>query len=127
MRIRTSSGLRISRTFGNFSSSPSDDIVFGILDSDKAISVQLEHTKSLEERGYAYIQSAVLYTTREGQRRVRVCNVAVQVAGLAGNVFRFADMDATVCHLLREGESPHGIPVNLVFLPLVFYHFANND
>lgn len=39
----------------------------------------------------------------DGQRRVRVCNVALQVAALAGNVFRFADMDTVVAIMMREG------------------------
>lgn len=45
----------------------------------------------------------MLYTSAAGERRVRVCNLGLQVAGMAGNVFRFADMDAVVCHLVRQG------------------------
>ena len=74
-----------------------------MLDADKAISVVLEHTKSLTEGEFAFIQVALLYTSAAGERRVRVCNLGVQVAGMAGNIYRFADMDAVVCHLIREG------------------------
>ena len=75
-----------------------------MLDADKAISVVLEHTKSLPEGEFAFIQVALLYTSAQGERRVRVCNLGVQVASMAGNVYRFADMDAVVCHLIREGK-----------------------
>lgn len=95
-------GLRISKHFGNFLE-VATDLALGTLDADKAISVQYEHMRSLDERELAFLQSAVLYTTPEGQRRVRTCNLALQVASLAGSVFRFADMDTVVTHMIREG------------------------
>lgn len=97
-------GLRISAQYGNFYRRSTTDLEFGTLDADKAISVKLEHSRTLDDRQYAYLQCAVLHTTAFGQRRVRTCNLALQVASLVGNVFRYADMDATVCHLAREGE-----------------------
>ena len=75
----------------------------GIYHSDQAFTVSLDYTRSLDERGYAYLQCAVLYTTIDGQRRLRTINLAVQITNLAGNVFRYADVDATVCHLAKEG------------------------
>ena len=96
-------GLRIGKRYGNFYDNASGDMQFGTLDADKSVSVVLEHNRVLDERQYAFLQSATLYTTVTGQRRVRVCNVALQVVTLAGNVFRFADMDTVVTHMLREG------------------------
>lgn len=93
------------------------DIEVGVWDADKAFSACIEHTRSLDERQHAYLQCAVLYTTRHGQRRVRTCNLALQITSLAGNVYRFADMDAVVCHLARECECflSYGI-INLIKL-----------
>ncbi|KAH7886990.1 hypothetical protein F5I97DRAFT_1807234 [Phlebopus sp. FC_14] len=102
MRIRCSQGLRVAKHYGNFHQRTPTDLVLGVLDADKAISAVIEHTRTLDERQYAYLQSAVLYTTVDGQRRVRLCNLALQVASLAGNVFRYADMDAVICHLVRD-------------------------
>jgi protein transport protein SEC24 len=95
-------GLRISNYYGNFHERSVSDLDIGILDSDKAISVHIEHSRKLDAREYAFLQCAVLHTTPDGQRRVRTCNLALQVADLAANVFRYADMDAVVCHLARE-------------------------
>ncbi|OBZ67298.1 Uncharacterized protein C4.03c [Grifola frondosa] len=105
MRVRCSNGLRISKYYGNFYEGTASDLEFGSLDADKAISIVLEHTRSLDDRQLAFIQSAVLYTTVSGQRRVRTCNLALQVVSLAGNVFRFADMDTVVCHMVRDAMS----------------------
>lgn len=98
-------GLRVSRYYGNFQERLPTDLALGVLDSDKAVSALIEHSRTLDERQYAYLQCAVLYTSIDGQRRVRTCNLALQVVSLAGNVFRYADMDAVVCHLVRDGES----------------------
>ncbi|KIP06361.1 hypothetical protein PHLGIDRAFT_19471 [Phlebiopsis gigantea 11061_1 CR5-6] len=105
MRIRTSEGLRSVKQYGNFYEGPSNDLQFGTLDADKAIGVMFDHARTLDDRQYAFVQAATLYTSADGQRRVRVCNVALQVAALAGNVFRFADMDTVVAIMMREAVS----------------------
>ncbi|KAG9313371.1 hypothetical protein JVU11DRAFT_5688 [Chiua virens] len=102
MRLRCSHGLRVSKYYGNFQERSPTDLAFGVLDSDKAVSALIEHSRTLDELQYAYLQCAVLYTSVDGQRRVRTCNLALQVSSLAGTVFRFADMDAVVCHLARD-------------------------
>ena len=93
---------------------------FGTVDADKAICVTFEHASRLDDRQYAFIQSAILYTTRAGERRVRVHNFALRVVSLAGNVFQFADMDAAVSYMVREGEeSTHSEQFNSMAKPLL--------
>lgn len=111
-RVRCSTGLRVRAHYGAFHQRTPTDLELGLLHADAAFSVSLEHSSSsalsrraaLDEREYAHLQCAVLYTTIDGRRRVRVLNVALQVSALAGNVFRYADTDATVCHLAKEGQ-----------------------
>ncbi|KAF9442321.1 beta-sandwich domain of Sec23/24 [Macrolepiota fuliginosa MF-IS2] len=102
MKFRCSSGLRITKHYGNFVQSDPTDLDFGILDADKAIVADFEHSSSLNPREYTHIQCATLYTTVWGERRVRVINLALQVAEMAGNVFQYADMDAVFCRFARE-------------------------
>lgn len=98
------SGLRVSAYRGNFVQSAPTDVDFGVLDADKSVSVTLEHTGKLNTRDYAFIQAAVLYTTVDGQRRVRMSNLALQIVELPENVFAFADSDVVACHFVRQGE-----------------------
>ena len=76
----------------------------GALDADKAFAAIVKHEGKLDEKHEAHFQTAVLYTTADGRRRVRCHNLAVPVTSLLGNVFRYADLDATVAYYMKEGE-----------------------
>lgn len=73
------------------------------MSSDSAFSAELEHTRTLSPRAYAYLQCATLYTSVSGERRVRVINLALNVVELAGSVFQYADLDTVVAHFAKEG------------------------
>ncbi|KAI0266536.1 protein transporter SEC24 [Gloeopeniophorella convolvens] len=105
LRVRASNGLRPARLMGNFHLPNPTTPTLGTLDADKTLSVSFDHSATLSPHQYAYIQCAVLHTTIDGQRRVRVINLAIQVAELAGSVFRFADMDVVVTHMMRQSIS----------------------
>ena len=96
-------GLKVAEQYGNFYKRSKTDLEFGVLDADKSITVLFGHTSTLDERQYAHIQSAVLYTTATGQRMVRTCNMALPVVTLAMNVFRYVDADAAVAYWFRKG------------------------
>ncbi|KAJ6582891.1 sec24-related protein [Mycena vulgaris] len=109
MRVRTSNGIRVSEHCGNFFRRVPTDLDFGVLDADTAVSVTLQHSGGkLDTRGYVFLQSAVLYTTIEGLRRVRTCNLALPIVELAWNVFRLSDLDTTVYYLARHAITQMG-------------------
>ncbi|EEB07263.1 COPII-coated vesicle component Sfb3 [Schizosaccharomyces japonicus yFS275] len=80
MKTRCSNGLRVSRYIGNFFQRTPQDIEMGGLDADKAIAVLFKHEGKLSTSLDAHFQTAVLYTTVTGQRRVRVVNYCCAVA-----------------------------------------------
>ncbi|KAH8829288.1 Sec23/Sec24 trunk domain-containing protein [Flagelloscypha sp. PMI_526] len=102
MRVRTSTGVRIQDIYGSFSRSTPEELTFPVYDADKAIALSMERSANGSTRDFAHIQSALLYTSVEGERRVRVCNLSLPVVELAGNVFQYADQDALVGYLAKE-------------------------
>lgn len=104
LKTRTSAGLRVDEYHGNTHQridTAQDELSLGALHAEAAFSITLSHTGKLSAREHAHVQCAVLYTSREGDRRVRVINLALKVADLAGSVYRFADMDAVVTHMSK--------------------------
>ncbi|TFK19750.1 protein transporter SEC24 [Coprinopsis marcescibilis] len=105
LRVRASTGLRIIKHYGNFLKRNTTDLEFGVLDADKTITTEIAHTGTLDPRGQAHLQCTALYTTKEGQRRARVINLALNVVELAANVFQYADMETTIAFFTREALS----------------------
>jgi protein transport protein SEC24 len=105
VRIRCSNGLRVSEHTGAFYQRSLTDLEIGTLDESKAFTATIKHEgHKLDERQMAYVQVATLYTSASGERRVRVLNASYSISGLIGNVFRYADFDASVVMLYKEGE-----------------------
>lgn len=90
--------------YGNFNMTNFTDVELAGIDEDKAIAVSFKHDGKLEaDRGVSF-QAAILYTTKNGQRRVRVHNLNVPVTEHIADVFRQGDHEATVTFLAKKGE-----------------------
>ncbi|KDQ07328.1 hypothetical protein BOTBODRAFT_38857 [Botryobasidium botryosum FD-172 SS1] len=107
LRVRCSRGLEVATYHGNFHTESPTELGFGTMDADKALSVVIQHarTSSVDTRKDAFFQCALLHTTTSGERRVRLINVQVPVSQLAGNVFRFGDLQACACVFAKEAVS----------------------
>eukprot|EP00741_Cyanophora_paradoxa_P004787 tig00000829_g4645.t1 len=101
MRLRCSAGLCVKEYLGNFFGRTPDDMDLANIDSDKAFAAVLKHDDKLPENSEACLQSALLYTTATGERRIRVCTVSVPVTAILGNLFRYADLDSIMNLQLR--------------------------
>jgi protein transport protein SEC24 len=80
------------------------DIELAGLDSQKTFGVCLKHEGKLEEKAESAIQVALLYTSSEGDRRIRVLNISVPNTSSLGNLFRYAEMDTTMNYLAKASE-----------------------
>ncbi|XP_050536806.1 protein transport protein Sec24D isoform X2 [Daktulosphaira vitifoliae] len=93
MRVRTSTGVRPTDFYGHFYMSNTTDVELAAIDCDKAIAIEVKHDDKLEEQDGVLIQTAMLYTSCSGQRRVRILNVALRSSGQMGELYRSCDLD----------------------------------
>ncbi|KAI1817650.1 Sec23/Sec24 trunk domain-containing protein [Poronia punctata] len=106
MKVRCSNGLQISSYHGNFIQHTfGADLEFGVIDADKAIGVSFGYDGKLDAKLDAHFQSALLYTTASGQRRVRCCNVIASVSDQARGCLKFIDQDAVYTLLAKEAAT----------------------
>ncbi|KAJ1752962.1 COPII coat Sec23p-Sfb3p heterodimer component [Coemansia sp. RSA 1821] len=96
LRIRTSDGLRVDEHYGNLFMRNHVDVELAGVTSDTAIGALLQYDGRLDEKQDVYFQAALLYTTSDGQRRIRVHNIAVPCTTLIGAMFRNAEVDTSM-------------------------------
>ena len=106
MKVRCSNGLQVSAYHGNFLQHTfGADLEFGSIDADKALGVLFSYDGKLDPRLDAHFQSALLYTTANGERRVRCSNIVASVSDGAMEGMKFVDQDAVINIIAREAAS----------------------
>lgn len=90
LRVRCSTGFRMSGFFGNFFNRSSDLCSFPTFPRDQSyvIEVSIEETIA---KPVVYFQAAVLHSTCYGERRIRVMNLAVPTSAKLDDVYASAD------------------------------------
>lgn len=106
MKVRCSNGLQIAHYSGNFTQHTfGADLEMGSVTEDSSVAVTFSYDGKLETRNDAHFQSALLYTTSSGQRRVRCTNMVATVVENARDSLRFVDQDAVLSILAKESAS----------------------
>jgi len=106
MKVRCSNGLQVSGYHGNFYHHTfGADLEFGVIDADKAIAVLFSYDGKLDPKLDAHFQSALLYTTASGQRRVRCTNTVASVSEGVNESMKFIDQDAVVSIVAKEAAA----------------------
>ena len=103
MRIRCSRGIKITSFHGHFFIRSADLLALPAVDSDKTFSVQLALEDVQLSSPWAYIQSALLYTSSLGERLIRVQTMAIPVVATMGEVFKYSDAGGCISILARVG------------------------
>lgn len=109
LKVRTSTGLQVAAYYGNFYHEDwEDEPKFGTIDSHSTIGVLFKYDGKLDSKLDAHFQSALLYTSSDGQRRVRVTNVIASVTEQFRPAINFVDLDACVSIITRDSISRMG-------------------
>ncbi|CAI9115465.1 OLC1v1016370C3 [Oldenlandia corymbosa var. corymbosa] len=102
MRVRCSMGLEVQDYFGNFCKRIPTDVDLPAIDCDKTIMVTLKHVDKLQDGSECAFQSALLYTTVYGQRRIRVSTLSLPCTTMLSNLFRSADLDTQFACVAKQ-------------------------
>uniref|UniRef100_A0A1D1XLC4 Protein transport protein Sec24-like At3g07100 n=1 Tax=Anthurium amnicola TaxID=1678845 RepID=A0A1D1XLC4_9ARAE len=101
MRIRCGKGVRFTTYHGNFMLRSTDLLALPVVDCDKAFAMQLSLEETLMTTQTVYFQVALLYTSSSGERRIRVHTAAAPVVTELGDMYRYADVGATISLMSR--------------------------
>ena len=100
MRTRCSAGMVCKAFHGNFTTRVPDIMALPNVPRDQSYCVEIGIEEDLQG-SHAYFQTALLYTTCFGERRIRVINLCLPIARTLPEVFSAADQTAiarTICH-----------------------------
>ena len=112
LRIRCTKGMKISNFYGNFFIRGTDLLALPNCSADSVFGFDLVHDEQSINSPYVTIQSALLYTTSCGERRIRV---ATQVLKTTGRITEFmGSVDSEACSVLLAKQAiTLGVKTNL--------------
>lgn len=99
MRIRCTKGLSMHTFHGNFFVRSTDLLSLANINPDAGFAVQLSIEESLTDTSLVCFQTALLYTSSRGERRIRVHTLCVPVVSSLADVYAGVDVQASVCLL----------------------------
>uniref|UniRef100_A0A6J0TP85 Protein transport protein Sec24A isoform X1 n=1 Tax=Pogona vitticeps TaxID=103695 RepID=A0A6J0TP85_9SAUR len=94
MRIRCTKGLSIHTFHGNFFVRSTDLLSLPNVNPDAGYAVQMSVEESLTDMQVVCFQSALLYTSSKGERRIRVHTLCLPVVSQLNDVYLGADVQA---------------------------------
>ncbi|XP_074865539.1 protein transport protein Sec24A isoform X3 [Carettochelys insculpta] len=94
MRIRCTKGLSIHTFHGNFFVRSTDLLSLPNVNPDAGYAVQMSVEESLTDMPVVSFQSALLYTSSKGERRIRVHTMCLPVVTTLSDVYLGADVQA---------------------------------
>jgi protein transport protein SEC24 len=96
MVVRSSSGLKQVEDFGNFFRRNPGEFDLPVIDSDKSFVVRFEYESQLTAGQNAVFQSALLFTSESGERKIRIHTLSVPITSEISKVYRYADIDSII-------------------------------
>lgn len=101
LRVRASTGLRMSAFYGNFFNRSSDLCAFPAFPRDQQYNVEVAIDETLQ-RPQVFLQAAVLHTSCNGSRRIRVLTLALPTTDNLAAVYASADPAAITTYFSHK-------------------------
>jgi protein transport protein SEC24 len=101
LRVRATTGLRMSTFYGNFFNRSSDLCAFPAFPRDQCYVVEVAIDETLQ-KNHVCLQAGVLYTTCNGERRIRVMTVAIPTTTNLADVYASADQCAITTYFSHK-------------------------
>jgi protein transport protein SEC24 len=101
LRVRATTGLRMSTFYGNFFNRSSDLCAFPAFPRDQCYVVEVAIDETLQ-KNYVCLQAGVLYTTCNGERRIRVMTLAIPTTTNLADVYASADQCAITTYFSHK-------------------------
>lgn len=102
MRVRTSTGVRPTDFYGHFFMSNVSDMEIAAIDCDKSVALEIKHDDKLVPEEGVLIQVALLYTSSEGVRKLRVHNLSFQCTSQMQEIYRYCELDTLINYLSKQ-------------------------
>jgi protein transport protein SEC24 len=103
MRIRCTQGLGLHAFHGNFFVRSSDLLSLPNVSPDMGYAVNLSIDESLKDLQMVCIQTALLYTSSKGERRIRVHTIALPVSDKPADIYAGCNVQAMTGLLAKMG------------------------
>lgn len=104
-KVRCGAGLQNDLDYGHFIKTEDGNMKFSALNSEQTFATTFTYDSRLPENEKINFQCAILYTTAEGQSRIRLHNLALPCTSDISNVFKMADLDCIVNFKAKQGIS----------------------
>lgn len=101
LRVRATTGLRMSTFYGNFFNRSSDLCAFPAFPRDQSYVVEVAIDETIT-KPYVCMQAAVLHTTCNGERRIRVLTLALPTTETLANIYASADQAAITVYFSHK-------------------------
>ncbi|KAK8069242.1 hypothetical protein PG994_005858 [Apiospora phragmitis] len=101
LRVRATTGLRMNTFYGNFFNRSSDLCAFPAFPRDQCYVVEVAIDETLQ-KNYVCLQAGVLYTTCNGERRIRVMTLAIPTTTNLADIYASADQCAITTYFSHK-------------------------
>jgi protein transport protein SEC24 len=101
LRVRATTGLRMNAFYGNFFNRSSDLCAFPAFPRDQSFVVEVAIDENLT-KPYVCLQTAVLHTTCNGERRIRVLTLALPTTEVLSSVYASADQSSITAYFSHK-------------------------